>query len=222
MHGDFEVVDGGVVEPRLESHAAGWQVGRHMQAEHAHRAVQRARRDKGLCALPDFLSGLKDEAHLTAKFLPLRREQLRRAEQARDMRVMPAGVHHARRFRSICRAACLLDRQRVDVCPQDDRAAVSCATQRTQYARFADAHVRDLQLIQFLLDALGRPVLLQAQLGAAVKFPPQSDERAARFGADLWDYRHGQCLLFRLRGLPHLRVGPIGAARGGLSPQTAG
>lgn len=217
MHGDFEVVDGGVVEPRLESHTAGRQVGRHMQAEHAHRAVQRACRDKGLRALSDLLSGLKDEAHLTAKFLPLRC-----AEQARDMRVMPAGVHHARRFRSICRAARLLDRQRVDVCPQDDRAAVFCATQRTQYARFADAHVCDRQLIQFLLDALGRPVLLQAQLGAAVKFLPQSDERTARFGADLWDYGHGQCLLFRLRGLPHLRVGPIGAVRGGLSPQTAG
>ena len=155
VHLDAEMVDGGVVQTRLEADRAGSQIVRGMQAEHALRAVQHARRDKRLCALPDLLCRLKHQPHLAPEGVLVLREDLRAAEQAGRVRIMAAGVHDAGILRAVRAFMRLLDGERVDVRAQDDgSAALLFAAQRAEHAGLPDTGVRDAEPVKLLFDPL--------------------------------------------------------------------
>ena len=106
---DDKVVDARVVGPRLDADGPRGKVGRRVQPEDALCAIQHARGDERPCALTDLLGGLEEEAHLTAKVRAVCAQNLCRAEKTRRVRVVAAGVHHARRLRAVGHVVRLLN-----------------------------------------------------------------------------------------------------------------
>jgi len=113
----------------------GWQR-RDVLAEHdvgAAEAVVEPVVDHGLGALPDLLGRLDDREHGPAPGRAVGGEGLRGAEQAGDMHVVPAAVHHRHLgafaidpdgLARVRQAGAFAQRQRVHVRPQQRRRAV--------------------------------------------------------------------------------------------------
>ena len=110
------------------------------------------------------------------------------------MRVVAAGVHHARRFGAVGHVVCLLDGQGVDICAQHaDAGAGARAAQTGDNGGLADALMRDGAAIKLALDARRRVIFVQAELGIAVEFPPQRDELIVQAQAVFLQGIHGRC-----------------------------
>ena len=75
-------------------------------------------------AVMAFFTRLEHEHDRARKTVSLRREHPRGADQHRDMRVMPAGMHRAFSGRGIIEPGFLIERQRIHIPAQQHRAAI--------------------------------------------------------------------------------------------------
>lgn len=98
-----------LLAPGLTPDGPRGKVGRRVQPEDALCAIQHARGDERPCALTDLLGGLEEEAHLATKVRAVCAQNLCRAEKTRRVRVVAAGVHHARRLRAVGHVVRLLN-----------------------------------------------------------------------------------------------------------------
>src|SRR5262249_40864936 len=91
------------------------------------------------------------------------------AEQHRGVPVMAAGVHASPMARAVDEIGRLLDRQRVHVSPQADRARRGARAQPPDHTRAADP-AKDLvtEFCELICDEIGGPLLLEAELGVRV------------------------------------------------------
>ena len=118
--------------------------------------------------------GLKDDDGVAGEVAGLR-QALRRAEQHRGMAVMAAGVHLAGGFGPIGEIGLFLDRQRVHVGPQADRARARSlrAANDADHAGAADRspHLVAAEGAKPVGDELGGGVDVVKELGVLVDFP---------------------------------------------------
>jgi hypothetical protein len=117
-----------------------------------------------------------------------RREVFRRAEQHRGVPVVAAGVHAAVVLRSVRKAVCFLDRQRVHVGAQPQRFPVGTVFEHADDARFSDAAVHlDAERLELRRDEIRGALLLEAELGVRVQVAPPSAHLAVDFPDRLRD-----------------------------------
>ena len=110
------------------------------------------------------------------------------------MRVVAAGVHHARGLGAVRHVVRLLNGQGVDIRAQHtDARAAACAVQAGDDGGLAaDALMRDAAFVKLALDARSGMIFVQAKLRVAVKFPPQRDELGAQTQAVFFQGVHGR------------------------------
>ena len=140
--------------------------------------VEQAVVDHRLGALADLFRGLEDEQQGAAPAARVRRQLGRRAEQAGDVRVVTAGVHHrhvlavgalAAVGRRVVEAGPLEHRERVHVGPEQHGRAVAVG-QQADDAGAADARRRLVaEVAQPRGHDPGRPVLGERELGMRVQ-----------------------------------------------------
>jgi hypothetical protein len=128
-------------------------------------------------AMMPLLARLEHEHHGAGQAIARRAEQLCRADEHRDMRVMPARVHRAAGFGGKVEPRILEQGQRVHVAAQQHGAAIGGAAQdgdeaggRRPLAKF------ERQPGERGLDLRQRLGVLQAQLGLAVNRAAKVDE----------------------------------------------
>jgi hypothetical protein len=127
--GDREAVPGGVQRPRPEVDRPGRVARGDVDRERAsHRPEPAVGRDLEQAlleheprAMPAFLPGLEGEEDASRQPGAPFHQESRGAQQHRDVRVVPAGVHRAVDLRHEVEPGRLLDRQRVHVGPEEDR-----------------------------------------------------------------------------------------------------
>jgi hypothetical protein len=128
-------------------------------------------------AVMAFLARLKHELHRTRQLIPFGAQQLRRADQHRDMGIVAASVHRASCLRFIIEAGVFLQRQRIHVPAQQHGAAVRGAFQRgdeTSSRRpLAKFERQSGQRGLYLRQRLG---ILKAKFGLAVNIAAQRNE----------------------------------------------
>lgn len=132
----------------------------------------------GACG--DFFAGLEQGDVSAGPGVAVGGQQPSGADPCSDVHVMPAGVHHRNRLAvvvgrcpggRVSQPGCLLDRQRVNVCPEQHGWAVAVAQHPD------DAATDLLGLVAVLVKTTGdfgqRFGLLHGQLGVAVEVPIQ-------------------------------------------------
>lgn len=86
------------------------------------------------------------------------------------MGVVAAGVHDAVVLGPIRDIVGFLDRKSIDICAQCDGAiTLTLALDQSQNPGLPNSLVGDSQSVEFLFDALGRPILFESQLGMLVE-----------------------------------------------------
>ena len=125
----------------------------------------------------DFLALFKKEHHLPGQLLAHVMERARRREDHRRMRVMPAGVHHARNLRyarlgplEIHRA--FRNRQRVHIRAQQHRASRPARIDHAQHAARNDAPGFNAGLVQRVFNVAQRVFFLRGKLRMRVQMTP--------------------------------------------------
>ena len=135
-------------------------------------------------AVEALLAGLEHEEDVAREPLPPLDQEPCRIEQHGDVRVMPAGVHHAGDLRGEVEARVLLERQGVHVGPEQDRWAGACTLdQRGDRGDRSAEDGLEAEPPQLLRDdRLGRRQV-EPHLRAAVQAAPD--------GHDVGEPRHG-------------------------------
>ena len=158
-----------VERARSRFNRAQRQIRHHMQAVYAvdMRIFHRACLDHRLRAAVGFLRRLEQELHRAAQLIAHAHEYLRRAQQDRRVRVVSAGMHHARMLRAEGTALRLLDGQRVHIRAQGDHLAGQraldqadhpCALRLIGHADLIQRIHDDLLCLVFCKPALRNPV----------------------------------------------------------------
>ena len=128
-----------------------------------------------------FLGGLEDQAHRAAERRPLPVEQDCGGVAHRGMRVVPAGMHHARPRGGEGHARCLGDRQRVDIGP-DHHLAVRRPGRSGDIHGKAEARdgpdILQPRCLERLLQIGLRLALLVRQFRIAMEVAPDVDHPA--------------------------------------------
>ena len=155
MDADGEVVHGGVVAAGAQPHGAGGKVRGCVQAKNAVRAVEHVRGNERARALTDLFGGLEEKTHLAAEVRAVCAQDLCRAEKACRVRVVAAGMHHARGLGTVRHVVRLLNGQGVNIRAQHaDARAAACAVQAGDDGGLAaDALMRDAAFVKLALDA---------------------------------------------------------------------
>ncbi len=160
-----------------------------MEAGHGIDAVHRALVHHAHCAaeplvVPVLLRRLEEEADAPRQppSSGLLGQELGRTQQARDVDIVAAGVHHARNLRGIGDLVLLLDRQGIHIGPQGDgRTRDSGRHQIGHYSCLGHTGMAgDPQLGQPAGDQLSRAVFLKSQLGMAVNLAAQGNQYVAQ------------------------------------------
>ncbi len=148
-------------------------------------------------AAQPFLGRLEDE-HRRAVEIARLGQVACGAEQHHRVRVVPAGMHHAGALRGPGQVGAFVDRQRVHVGAQADRAAAAVpaavpatpALQHADDACLADAGMRlDAPFGQQVGDDARRPDLVEPQLGVGMKVAAELGQ-LGREGGDAIDDGH--------------------------------
>ena len=170
MNCQLHVVGRGVQRARARLDDAHRQIRLHMQAVHAVdvRIFHHAALHHRLRAAVRLLRRLKQQLHRARQTVAHAHEHLRRAQHHRHVRIVAAGVHHARMLRAEGQPLRLLKRQRVHVRAQRNHIARQRALDHADDPG-ALRRVRNAQLVQRLHDDLLRLDLRKAPLGYPVE-----------------------------------------------------
>ena len=177
--GHGPVVGGREHRPSAGGEGAGLHAGRVVQAVDrlARKALEEAVPHHGERAAAPLFRGLEDEMERPAEIRVLG-EVPGRAEEHRRVPVMPAGVHLAGMDGGVGAARPLLERERVHIGAQADRAlAGKAAADRRDDAGAADAlrHL-DAPFAKLAADERGGAVLLHSELGMGMDVAPDLRE----------------------------------------------
>ena len=151
------------------------------------------------------LAALEDEQHAAGHLLRMRGQRARRAQKHRHVRVVAAGVHHARILRDAAARVlqvrrALLHGQRVAVRAQQHAGALLALPQHADHATVRDDVDAQLQRLQRGDDVSKRLRLLSGELRVLVQ-PPPVRNHLLLVRAEHVNRRH-KCLLGETSGLP--------------------
>ena len=124
-----------------------------------------------------FFAGLEHELHGAGQLVAPGAQHFRRADQHRNMRVMPAGVHRTAYLRAVIQTSIFVQRQRIHVTAQQNRAAVGGAFQcRNQAGCGRPLAKLQRQTFKRGLDLGDCFWVLQAKLWLGMNGAPQFDK----------------------------------------------
>lgn len=128
-------------------------------------------------AMMAFLARLEHEDHSAGQPVARRTEQLRRADEHRDMRIVPARMHRAADLGREIEPGVLNQRQRIHVATQQHGAAVRGPAQDRDQAGGRGAFAKfERKSGERRLDLRERLRILQAQFGLAMNRAAEVDE----------------------------------------------
>ncbi len=166
--------------------------------------------DHRLCARTAFFGRLEDEDDRAVK-LAMLGEMSRRAEQHRGMSVVAASVHLAVVLRAMLEAVELLNRQRIHVGAQADRAMSVAAFQYADHARFAQPAMGfDTPRLQAFRDQISRRRFFVTEFGVSVDRSSEGLNFAVS-GLDFGDQFHDGVMMrlcLAMRGIRSVRFRP--------------
>jgi hypothetical protein len=176
---DFQRVARCVHRPRAKAELPRGMTRAEMQSVRAldAEALEHAVLDHRLRAALAFFGGLKQEDNGARNLGASRHHDLGRTEQNRNVSVVSAGMHHARRCGLVGDVVFLFDRQRVHIGAQHDRVTRSLAAHDADNAGFADPGMHfTAEIAQAVGDHRCRAMLVKPELRVHMQVTPRRND----------------------------------------------